>query len=415
MQKIKQIYQNNKNIFHNLSYMTILKVFILVLPLISYPYLIRIVGGENFGTAIYSLSIIAFFRIIVQFGFNMSAVKNVAENTENKKKLSIIVSSVLILQFIFYVIGFIILYLMIQFIPQIQEHTELLYYAYLLPLCDMLSLVWFFQGIEKMKYITIINVIGGLIGLAFIFIFIQEREDYIYIPLLQAISLLSGSIYSLWLVFQEEKISFIIPKKSDLLFYLKESTPFFISRSSAVFNTETNTLLLASFVSMSAVAYYDLAKKIIIVFQMPNSIINQVIYPNIAKTKNKILAKKIFYIRISIAFILMIVVYLFGEYFVSFLGGANMLETVEILNIFSIMLFLTAISYYTGSTLLVSFGYASKFNISVIYGTLLYIFVAVILYITNNITMNNIIYMMLFVESFIMIYRYYYTKRYKIL
>ena len=415
MKRIKQIYQNNKNIFHNLSYMTLLKVFMLILPLISYPYLIRVVGSENFGVVVYSLSIIAFFRIFVKFGFEMSAVKNVAENSGNKKELSKIVSSVLILQFIFYFIGFIILYTLIQSFTPFSEHAQLLYYSYLLPLCDILFLVWFFQGIEKMKYITIINVIAGLIGLVLIFIVIQEKQDYIYIPLLQVISLLIGSVYSLWLVFKEEKVNFHIPKKSDLYFYLKESSPFFLSRSSAVFNTETNTLLLANFVHMSAVAYYDLAKKIITVFQMPNSIINQVIYPNIAKTKNKILAKKVFYIRLIIAFALMAVIYLFGEYFVIFLGGNKMLETVNILGLFSIMLFLTAVTYYTGSTLLVSFGYASKFNISVIYGTLLYLIVAILLYLTNNITMNNIIYLMLFVESFIMFYRYYYCRRYKIL
>ena len=395
--------------------MTILKVFMLILPLISYPYLIRVVGSENFGIVVYVLSIIAFFRIFVKFGFEMSAVKNIAESDGDKKKLSKIVSSVLTLQFIFYIIGFIILYMLIQLFSQFADYQELLYYSYLLPLCDILFLVWFFQGIEKMRYITVINVIAGLIGLALVFMVIQEKEDYVYIPLLQVISLLIGSIYSLWLVFKEEKISFYVPKKIDLLFYFKESLPFFISRSSAVFNTETNTLLLANFVHMSAVAYYDLAKKIIIVFQMPNSIINQVIYPNIAKTKNKILAKKVFYIRLIIAFVLITIVYLFGEYFVLFLGGTKMLETVNILNIYSIMLFLTAVTYYTGSTLLVSFGYASKFNISVIYGTLLYLLIAIILYFTKNITMINIIYLMLFTESFIMIYRYYYCRRYKIL
>jgi PST family polysaccharide transporter len=413
--RLKQIYQNNKNIFHNLSYITILKVFMLILPLISYPYLIRVVGSENFGIVVYILSIIAFFRIFVKFGFEMSAVKNVAENNEDKKELSKIVSSVLILQFIFYFIGFIILYALIQSFTSFSEHAQLLYYSYLLPLCDILFLVWFFQGIEKMKYITIINVIAGLIGLVLIFIVIQEKQDYIYIPLLQVISLLIGSVYSLWLVFKEEKVNFYIPKKSDLYFYLKESFPFFLSRSSAVFNTETNTLLLANFVSMSAVAYYDLAKKTILVFQMPNSIINQVIYPNIAKTKNKILAKKVFYIRLIIAFALMAVIYLFGKYIVILLGGNKMLEAVNILDLFSIMLFLTAVTYYTGSTLLVSFGYAAKFNISVIYGTLLYLIIAILLYLTNNIIMNNIIYLMLFIESFIMFYRYYYCRRYKIL
>jgi len=200
-----------------------------------------------------------------------------------------------------------------------------------------------------------------------------------------------------------------------LLFYLKESLPFFISRLSGVFNQEINTILLANFVGMSAVAYYDLAKKIVEVFKMPNSIINGVIYPYIAKTKNKILAKKIFYIRILIAILLMIVMYMFGEYFVLFLGGTNMAETLEILTLLSVMLLLTAVTYYTGATLLVSFGYANKFNLSVVYATGLYLGLAVLLYFTNSITLYNIIYMMLIVEGFVVFYRLYYCKKYEIL
>lgn len=395
--------------------MTVLKVFMLILPLINYPYLIRVVGSENFGLVVYSLSIIAFFRIFVKFGFEMSAVKNVAENSEDKKELSVIVSSVLTLQFIFFTLGFIILYILIQSFTQFEENQKLLYFSYLLALCDMLFLVWFFQGIEKMKYITIINVIAGLIGLAMIFIFIKEKEDYIYIPLLQAISLFMGSIYSLWQVFKKEGIVFKLPQKENLVFYFKESFPFFISRSSAVSNTETNTLLLANFVSMSAVAYYDLAKKIIEVFKIPNSIINQVIFPHIAKTKDKILAKKIFYIRIFISLFLMIIIYLFGKYFILFLGGSKMLDTLDILNLFSIMVALTSMTYYMGSTILVSFGYANKFNSSVIYATGLYLILAFFLYITNNITINNIIYLLLVIELFVVMYRYYYSRRYNIL
>ena len=123
---IKEVYEKYKNIFHNLSYMTILKVFMLILPLISYPYLIRVVGSENFGLVVYSLSVIALFRILVKFGFEMSAVKNVAENSEDKKRLSVIISSVLIIQLFFYVVGFMVLYILIQSFTQLEENQKLL-------------------------------------------------------------------------------------------------------------------------------------------------------------------------------------------------------------------------------------------------------------------------------------------------
>jgi len=413
--RLKDIYLKYKSIFHNLSYMAILRVFMLILPLITYPYLIRVVGSKNYGLVVYTLSIIAFFRIFVKFGFEMSAVKNIAQNSDDIAKKSEIISSTLIIQMFFYLLGFSFLYFLIQIIPQFKENQKLVYFAYLLPLCDILFLVWFFQGIEKMKYITVVNVIAGIIGLCLIFIFIREPEDYIYIPLFQAISLLIGATYSLWLVLKKENITFYIPSKNKILFYLKESFSFFISRSSAVFNREINTILLANFASMNSVAFYDLAKKIIDVFKMPNSIINQVVYPYISKNKNKVLAKKIFFIRIIIAVFLMAIVYFFGQFFILFLGGESMLGAISILKLFNFMLLFTAITYYTGSTLLVAFGYSNKFNISVIYSTILFLIAVLLMYISNFITITNVVFLMLTVETYLMIYRYYYCKRYKIL
>jgi PST family polysaccharide transporter len=387
----------------------------LILPLISYPYLIRVVGSENFGTVVYALSIIAFFHIFIKFGFEVSAVKNVAENSNNNEALSIIVSSILFIQLSFYIIGFLFLYVLTSYYDPFVKYQKLLFFAYLSPLFDIFLLVWFFQGMEKMKYITVINIVAGLFGLSFIFIFIQEKTDYIYIPLFQAISLAIGGIFSLFLILKKERIFLQIPEKNTLLFYFKESSVFFLSRLSLVFNHQINIILLANFVNLNTVAYYDLAKKIIEAFKVLMGIIDNTMYPHIAKTKNIILAKKVLFIKIVLSLFFVLLLLLFDKQIVLFLGGFNMMNTLPILKIYSYILVLTSITYYIGSTILVSFGYSKIYNLSVIYASLIYMMILYILYIMNIITTINIIYAMIFVELLVALYRLYYCRKYQLL
>jgi PST family polysaccharide transporter len=385
------------------------------MPMVSYPYLIRVVGSEKLGTVFYLISIINFFRVFVKYGFEMSAVKNIAENSNNPAKRGEVVSTVLTIQLILYFIGLTFLYFLIEHVEFFQNYEEIIYFTYLLPLSDIFLFLWFFQGIEKMKYITAVNIISNLLGVVFIFLFIQEENDYIFVPLLQASSFLIGAIFSIWLVFRVEKIKFILPDFKTIRKTFLESTPFFYSRVSAIFNLEINTVLFANFVSLSAVAYYDLAKKIIEAMKIPNTIIDAVLYPHIARSKDKILAKKILYVKVYIALFFIMIILFFGEYFVLFLGGAKMVESNYILNILSILLLLTAITYYTGATLLVSFGKSRNFNLSVVYATILNILLSICFVLLDLVNVHSILFIIIFTETFVTVYRLYYCRKYKIL
>jgi polysaccharide transporter, PST family len=395
--------------------MAIFRFIIIIIPFISYPYLIRVVGSENFGLVVYALSITAFFKVCVKFGLEIPAIKFVAESASNKSELSKIVSTILILQLLFFVIGILILTLLIFIFSQFKEIQYILYFSYFFILCEILSCLFLFQGLEKMKYAVISNAISGIFGLVLIFIFIQSESDYIYIPILQTTSLLVGASYSLWIVFFKEGLVFKLPSKIDCKKYLKESFPFLVSRFGLVFNSEISILLLANSVSMQYVAYYDLIKKIIVALRTPSSIITQAMYPYIAKTKDKILAKNIFYIGILVSLLLIGFVYAYGDHIVILLGGESMRPAIGPLTLYSCILFFTFISYYSGSTLLVSFGHSDKFNSSIILSLIVNLTLTTMLYVTNNINFENIIALVVIIEAYVAFYRVYFCKKYQIL
>ncbi|MDB9929091.1 oligosaccharide flippase family protein [Schleiferiaceae bacterium] len=405
----------NKLLFENFGYLSLLQIVLLVTPLIYYPYLIRVLGAENYGLVIFMQSIIAFFNILINFGLNIFSTKDVAINRNDINKLSEIFSIVLIIKIVLFFLGLIILLIFCNFIPFFQKNALLSFACYSISISEILFPVWFYQGIEKMKYITIINVISKIIITLSIFLIINQSRDYILFPILLSIGGFIGGLISFFLCFKVEKIVFKFIDFRTLLNYGRRSFPFFASRISAVFAIQVNSILIGSFVGLSQVAYYDLAKKLIELFKIPNSLINQTVYPKIARERNIVFVKKTFNLRLILSLILYLILVFSGEYIVNLIGGSEMLEASNLLWIFGILIPLTCITYYLGSTVLVSFNYENKFNISVLFSTLFYLIMSMCLYILDGITMTNLIYLIVITELLLALYRYYYCKKYSIL
>ena len=96
LQKIRILRHNNKKIIENFSYLTLIQVFNLVLPLIIYPYLIRVLGKEVYGTIIFTQTVATYFTIFINFGFNIFGAKEIAINKENIEKTNEILDNLYI-------------------------------------------------------------------------------------------------------------------------------------------------------------------------------------------------------------------------------------------------------------------------------------------------------------------------------
>ena len=142
----------------NFSYLSILQVFTILFPLLTYPYLLRVIGLELYGVIVFAQSIIIYISLVINFGFNMSSAKDVAIHKEDKEKLSRIVSTTYISKFILWVICGVGYLVVIKTFDFFREYYWVYYLSYLLTFNELLLPTWFFQGIEKMKFITIVNV-----------------------------------------------------------------------------------------------------------------------------------------------------------------------------------------------------------------------------------------------------------------
>ena len=183
--KYKNILNNKegKVILANFSYLFLLQIAGYLFPLLTMPYLARVIGADSFGRIAIASAVIMWIQTISDWGFNYTATRDVAKNRDDNDKVSHILSNVIWAKFILLFFSFIILLLLIYFVPIFRENYLVVLITFLMVPGHILFPDWFFQALERMKYITILNLLSKLLFTIAIFVFIKDKSDYIYQPL----------------------------------------------------------------------------------------------------------------------------------------------------------------------------------------------------------------------------------------
>ena len=411
---LKEKATRHKTLLHNFGYLSSLQVFGLLIPIATYPYLIRTLGSETYGLVLFAQAVIAFLTIIISFGFNVSATKEISINRHNKGKISEIVSAVIILKAILTVISFLILVLLIFTIPSFKLHKVLYLLTFTICINDFIFPIWYFQGIEKMKYITFGSIMAKLSFLILMFFMIKKQSDYLFVPILNGVGSIIGSSYALYIIFVKDQVIFTIQPLKKLIYYAKDSFLFFTTSISITIYSTSTRLIIGSYLGLVDLAYYDLADKIISLTKLPFTIIGQTVLPKIASARDsmfiKSLSGKIFLLSIA-TFIFVLV---FSQLAVKLLGGSKMIEAYVYVNILAVGL-LPAMYKYIGLQALATWGYQKDFfTLSAI---MLFVFIVlmIVLKATNFLSLYTITISNVIVELFGAIYFQHLSKKYKIL
>lgn len=418
LNRIKHIYSfclNQKKIIENFSYLSILQIFVLLLPFVIFPYLIRVLGKELYGMIIFAQTIIAYFTIVINFGFDISATKDVSESRNNIEELSEIVSSVIFIKIILFLLSFILLLILIFFVPMLKEHALLYLLSFGYCIYEIFFPIWYFQGKEEMKFITYINIFSRAVFTILIFVFVNSKEDYLLVPILNMIGAFFAVVVSILILLKKERIKIKKPKRTRLINQARESFSFFISRATGTIIIRSNTIIIGALLGYTEVAYYDLASKITEVTKMPSNLINQTIYPRIALTKNMKIVSKIINYNFLLSMMIYVFLLIFIEPIIEIIGGVDMLPAKPIVILLSLTAPFIGVSYFLGNTMLVVNGYSKEFNLSVVYEAVIYLMLAVLTIFIEQISIYYFISIVLLCTIFEVSYRYYYVKKYKII
>lgn len=203
--------QDRRKIIENFFSLSFLQVANYILPLITLPYLVRVLGPEKFGLTAFAQAFMLYFIFLTDFGFNLSATREISIHREDNKRVSEIFISVFIIKALLFLVSLLIILFLIFFVNKFIEEQLFFFLSFLVVIGWILFPQWFFQGVEKMKFIAIVNFISKLIFTITVFIFIREVNDYIILPILNFVGVFVSGIISLIIVFKTYKIILKLP------------------------------------------------------------------------------------------------------------------------------------------------------------------------------------------------------------
>lgn len=396
LSKIKE----NRTVLTNFSYLTLLQIFTLLGPLITYPYLVRTIGLQLYGIVIFAQVLVSYISLIVDFGFNSIGAKEIASNRDNPNVISEIVSSVQLNKLIIWIICFIIYLIIVCFVPFFKDYKFVYISSFFITFNELLFPVWFFQGIEKMKYTTYINIFVKLMFILLIFIAVKDESDYIYIPLLNSLGALVAGLFSFYVIINKEKIRLCWIPLSKLIYYFKESVSLFISVLSVRLYLNINKLVVGSCLGMSEVAIYDLGEKIATTMKIPIGMIGQATFPKISRERDIRYINRLMYIVVGLAILGYMVLFLFTPFIVKLFTGDNSVDAITIVRILGLSGIFAAGNYFLGGNRLIPLGHKNEYMKVMILNCLFYFFLLLILYIVDFLNLYSISAVTVTVEIF---------------
>jgi PST family polysaccharide transporter len=289
--------KNHKVLLTNIFSLGTIQLVNYILPLLTVPYLVRILKPDYYGLIAFSTATITYFIMLTDYGFNLSATRQISIHRKNLKKVNEIFSATIFIQAALLLVSFILLSGLVFTFEIFSKNWELYYISFGMVIGHFLFPAWLFQGLEKMKYITIINVITKTTLTLLVFIVVKQQKDYLLIPVLTSLSFIISGIFSLVIAKYYFHISFFWPKKIVVLSQLKKGWFIFSSNLSVSLFTTSTTFILGIFTDNQSVGLFAAADKIITAIKGLNAPISQSIYPVISK---KIVENK----REGISFIL---------------------------------------------------------------------------------------------------------------
>ena len=339
-----------------------------ILPLITLPYLVRVLGVEYFGLLAFATTTVMYFQILTDYGFNLTATREISIHRDNKEKVIEIFSSVMTIKIILMFVSFFLLSILVFSFEKFSQDALVYFLTFGTVVGQVLFPVWFFQGMERMKYITYLNILSKVIFTIAIFVFVKEQSDFYLVPLLTSIGFLVAGIWSLYLIKKEFGVGFEVQTIDTIKHHLVEGWGIFVSMVFISMYRSSNIIILGLLTNNTIVGYYSIAEKVVKTLQSLQDVVGNTLFPYLSKKfsiTNKSffdLNKRFFKFIFLIYFSLSLITMFSSEYIIYILMGEFNEIAILNLQIMSFVILVGGFNYYYGILGLVSMNYKKDFS-----------------------------------------------------
>jgi len=355
---VKGIWNNpeHRTVISNTLSLSGLQMANTLLPIITVPYVVRVIGPGDYGLISFAQAVVSYFILLVNYGFDLSASREVARVREDPAKLTDVFWAVMWTKFVLFVASTIVFVPLVLFVPQFKSVWQVMVAAYIMLVGYLAFPTWLFQGMEKLGLTAIINFILKLAFTACIFLFLRTRDEFVVVPLLGSLSQVVAGVLALAYIKKNLVRNMRLPHFAEIVEQLKSGWTVFISTVFINFYTASNTVILGFFAPQANVGYYAAGGRLVYVVQaMVLNPIAQASYPHVGKLMKEERKRGVEYLKkmtllIAAATIpASILIFIFAPEAVKILLGNEFLPSIKILRILAPFPFVIGMSNVLGT------------------------------------------------------------------
>lgn len=358
----------NKKLVENIISLATIKGLQYLLAFITFPYLVRVLQVEQYGLIIFAQSVVQYFVLFTDYGFNLLGPREIAQHDSVEERGNVFSNVffaklfLLFLSTVVFVIGLIVL----KIYSSVDYHLYCIFY--LTVIGNVLFPVWFFQGIQQMRYITFVNIVANVIRVVGIFMFVNSPYDYLLAAFFQAIVPLIASIFSWMILIKDYPEVLVLPSIKGIKKMLIDGWSIFTSTVAINLYTASNVVFLGMLTNNVVVGYFSGAKKIIDNITQLISPITQAIYPYVSKKASASKTDALRFLHKIVVLLgggnllLSLFILIFAEWIVKLLLGNGYEQSVLLLRIMALLPTVISLSNIFGVQTMLVFGMQKAFS-----------------------------------------------------
>jgi PST family polysaccharide transporter len=318
------------------------------LPLLTFPYLARVLGPSGWGVVVFAQAIGEVIASVVEYGFDISAARDTSRHRNDPKHLSALISGVLGAKFLLAVLCIAGAIFSRRFTHHIAPSLALFWASTIWGVCQGINMLWYFQGLERMRLASMLEISGKVLATLSIFVLVHKPSDGWKVLAAQCVGCVVAHGITVVLAYRE--VGFQWPNPAMVWDSLRLGTSMFLFRAVQSISGSANRLILGSVAPVAALGEYAGAERITRVFQQGMWPVNQALYPRLTKQMQDSPGQAMKTVKYSLlllgglGMLFGLAIYLGAPLLVRFVLGPAFRDSVPVLRVFSLWIPLIALT-----------------------------------------------------------------------
>ena len=396
----------------NTFWLAIFQLAKMVFPFLILPILTRRLSVETYGNLTFIKTVMNFLQIFLDFGFMLSATKEIAKIKDDTNKIQQIMADTLLARLLLGGIGFLLIVILSFFFPILGHNFLFTITSYLTVFLSIFLFDFLFRGLEVIHVMTIRFIVMKTISFLLTIFFVRQDHQIILIPLFD---ILSSVIAIILVAFELQKRNFrlIRPKLKSSIYSLKISLVYFLSDVSATAFNAISTIIIGLVFSSTEVALFGVSIQIIGAIQALLGQLSNGIYPIMVRQKSRKFIQQILQKTIPLVFLFTGLIIILLPLALQILAGDKYAAAHPIIQILAITIFFSFINTLLGWPTLGVINQQNKVTLSTIISTIFNLVSLILLYLSNSLNLYSVAITRVITEIILFCIRLYYYKKYR--